>query len=76
MKKIISIIALAATTAFGATAQKVSNTQNTIVIIPGAWSSAADWGYVTPALKAAGNDVIVVNLPDMEMTKPLLPTLL
>jgi len=62
MKTTISAIALTLMTVFSATSQTASAKKNTIVIIPGAWSSAADWGYVVPELEAAGNEVIVVNL--------------
>jgi pimeloyl-ACP methyl ester carboxylesterase len=59
---ILSTIALMLITVSIATSQTAKAGKNTIVIIPEAWSSAADWDYVTPQLKAAGNDVIVVNL--------------
>jgi len=62
MKTTISTIALTLMTIFSATSQTTKTEKNTIVIIPGAWSSAADWGYVVPQLEAAGNEVIVVNL--------------
>lgn len=63
MRTTISTIALTLMTVFGAVSQTTPVNKSTIVIIPGAWSSAADWDYVTPQLKAAGNEVIVVNLP-------------
>ena len=40
--------------------------KNIVVIIPDAWSSAADWSYGVPKLEAAGNEVIVVNLAGHE----------
>jgi len=63
MKKVISIFALSICSVFCALAQTTVASKSTIVIIPGSWSSAADWGYVVPHLKAAGNEVIVVDLP-------------
>jgi pimeloyl-ACP methyl ester carboxylesterase len=69
MKTTILTIALTLMTIFNAYSQTTKTEKNTtktekhiIVIIPGAWSSAADWGYVVPELEAAGNEVIVVNL--------------
>lgn len=59
---ILSAIALTLMTVFSANSQTSKVSKNTIVIIPGAWSSAADWGYVVPQLEAAGNEVIVINL--------------
>jgi len=41
---------------------KNSKNANTIVIVHGAWSSAADWDTVAAKLKADGNEVIAVNL--------------
>ena len=60
MKKIIPafILVFLVATALGAPPVK-----SIIVIIPGSWSSAADWGYVVPLLKTPDNEVIVVNLP-------------
>ena len=63
MKKIISAIVLILGIALSASSQRGEAKKSTIVIIPGSWSSPADWGYVVPQLKAAGNEVIVVNLP-------------
>lgn len=62
MKTTISVIAIALMTVFGAAAQKTAAKKSTIVIIPGAWSSAQDWGAVVPKLEAEGHKVIVVNL--------------
>jgi pimeloyl-ACP methyl ester carboxylesterase len=62
MKKIFPILAFAVLAVFTVTAQLAPAKKSTIVIIPGSWSSAADWGFVVPQLKAAGNEVIVVNL--------------
>lgn len=63
MKKGISAIIMVTILVFSAISQPVKVSKNTIIIIPGSWSSAADWGYVVPQLEAAGNEVIVVNLP-------------
>lgn len=63
MKTTISTIALTLMTVFGTTAQTKTTTQSTIVVIPGAWSSASDWDAVSAQLKAKGKEVIVVNLP-------------
>jgi pimeloyl-ACP methyl ester carboxylesterase len=54
-------IALLGITAFSQT--KKSSEKQTIVIVPGAWSDASAWGFVTPQLKAKGFEVIIVNLP-------------
>ncbi len=62
MKKHLTAIVLALFAVFSVAAQTPHAGKSTIVIIPGSWSSAADWGYVVPLLKAAGNEVIVVNL--------------
>jgi len=42
---------------------KTNKKMETIVLVHGAWSDASAWDLVTPALKAKGYDVIVVNLP-------------
>jgi len=40
----------------------------TIVLVHGAWLDASSWDKVIPALKAAGHEVINVNLPGMGKT--------
>lgn len=48
---------------FVARAQKsTSNNATTIVLVHGAWSDSSSWNAVTPLLKAAGEEVININL--------------
>ena len=63
MKKLLTIISFLLIAVPVVFAQS-NNTQksSTIVIVPGSWSSAADWESVTATLKAKGKEVIVVNL--------------
>src|SRR5215475_785880 len=42
---------------------KTTIKMNTIVLVHGAWVDASCWDKVVPALKAAGHEVLVVNLP-------------
>jgi pimeloyl-ACP methyl ester carboxylesterase len=73
MKKTIPFL-LVIFAAFHTAAQKQS-TRSTIVIIPGSWSAAADWGFVAPKLIAAGYEVIVVNLPGHGSDKTAIPAI-
>lgn len=42
---------------------KTNSKMKTIVLVHGAWLDASSWDKVIPALKAAGHEVINVNLP-------------
>src|ERR1700761_2452927 len=57
-----SFAALLLTSTFSIFAQSKKKAE-TIVLVHGAWSDASAWDYVVPQLKAAGFDVIAVNLP-------------
>lgn len=62
MKKAIIIMAISVLT-FVARAQKsTGNNVTTIVLVHGAWSDSSSWNAVTPLLKAAGEEVININL--------------
>lgn len=64
MKQSIFITTILFMSFFTAFAQsKAVKSKNTIVLVHGAWSSAADWNTVIAKLKADGNEVIPVNLP-------------
>ena len=63
MRKSITTAAVILMTTFGAQIQASTVSPNTIVIVHGAWSSAADFKYVEAELKKSGNEVITVNLP-------------
>lgn len=63
MKKFVPLFALGMFSLSVASGQTAATPKSTIVVIPGSWSSAADWGYVQAALKPSGQEVIVVNLP-------------
>lgn len=63
MKKSITTAAVILMTAFGTPTQAKTVSTNTIVIVHGAWSSAADFKNVEAELKKSGNEVITVNLP-------------
>lgn len=71
----MSLIATALFIVFGAAAQKPVNKKNTIVIIPGSWSSPQDWGAVVPKLEAEGHKVIVVNLEGHGQDKTPIPSI-
>jgi len=60
MKTAILIMAMSV---IGFTTQAQNKNSKTIVLVHGAWSDATAWQAVTPALKAKGYEVIVVNLP-------------
>jgi len=42
---------------------KTKKKMNTIVLVHGAWMSAASWKNIVPPLEAAGHEVITVELP-------------
>jgi pimeloyl-ACP methyl ester carboxylesterase len=63
MKKSISTVAVILMTTFTAPIQANTVSPNTIVLVHGAWSSAADFKDLTAELKKNGNEVIAVNLP-------------
>ncbi|AYL94342.1 alpha/beta fold hydrolase [Mucilaginibacter celer] len=57
-------IALMGITTFAQNKNKTGiKKQQTIVIVPGAWTDPSAWAYVIPSLKAKGFDVIAVTLP-------------
>ncbi|WP_454801247.1 alpha/beta fold hydrolase [Mucilaginibacter phyllosphaerae] len=64
MKTIILTLAIAlmGITAFAQNKTKIKS-QQTIVIVPGAWTDPSAWAYVIPTLKAKGFNVIAVTLP-------------
>jgi pimeloyl-ACP methyl ester carboxylesterase len=63
MKKLTIVIVLMFVAGSSAFSQQKNNSgPATIVVVPGSWSSSADWGAVSDKLKADGNQVIVVNL--------------
>jgi pimeloyl-ACP methyl ester carboxylesterase len=47
---------------YGGKQSKSINKMETIILVHGAWSDASAWDAVVPLLKAAGREVIVVNL--------------
>lgn len=64
MKAKFIITALLLTTFIGSQANTNSSEEkNTIVIVHGAWSKAADWENVSNALKSKDHEVLIVNLP-------------
>jgi len=64
MKTIIATIALCVLAVItGFSQAKQTKKLNTIVLVHGAWVDATAWNKVVPLLKAAGHEVINVNLP-------------
>lgn len=61
MKKSISTVALILMTTFTSVAQTKGS--NTIVLVHGAWSSAADFKDLVTDLKKEGNEVLTVTFP-------------
>ncbi len=57
----LAVCLMAVTT--GSSKPKTANKMKTIVLVHGAWLDASSWDNVIPALKAAGHEVINVNLP-------------
>lgn len=39
-----------------------------VILVPGFWLDASSWSEVTPALAAAGHDVLPITLPGLEST--------
>ena len=63
MRKSITTAAVILMTAFTGPIHADTAGPSTIVIVHGAWSSAADFKHVEADLKKSGNEVITVNLP-------------
>lgn len=63
MRKSITTAAVILMTVLGHPVQADTVSPNTIVLVHGAWSSAADFKAVETELKKSGNEVITVNLP-------------